>query len=121
MSYNHFNNDLPVPPHGYADWRAFYADSLAAFATLGGATEPHLGYVAVPTGNNDLTEMPYWKIAHYAAREQAEHNRAHPPLSLDQLAEMRSILMGSMRQPVQWLVDWLGERFEEALARRRKH
>jgi hypothetical protein len=118
MSYNHFNNDLPVPPKGYADWRAFYASSLAAFSAFGDATDPQNGRVVVPTGNHDLTEIPYWKIAHYAAREQALYDQEHPPLSYEQLDELFGLLHSTFQKPSTSLFEWVRARLKEVVERR---
>lgn len=117
MAYNHFNNDLPVPPHGYTDWRAFYADSLAAFAKLGDHIEPQHGSIAVPVGGDRLTEIPYWEIAHYAAREQAEEDRKRPVVSASQLMQLAYSRVGPIDEAAR---QWLEEEIKKAIEREDK-
>lgn len=115
MSYNRFNNELPVPPHGYADWRAFYLASLEGFSALGDEMHPEHARVVVPTGNDDLTEIPYWKIAHYAAREQAEENAHHPSLDLELVSELKILMLSNSRQPSDKLKEWFSHALDKAL------
>lgn len=115
MSYNHFNNDLPVAPHGYKSWRAFYSQSLAAFSALGDAIEPQYGMVLIPVGGNALQEIPYWKVAHYAAREQAEEDLKRPAVKASQLMELPYGRVGPPLPPA--VQEWLSRMIEEAIER----
>lgn len=115
MSYNHFNNDLPVAPHGYKTWRAFYAQSLAAFSKLGDLIEPQYGMVLIPVGGDALQEIPYWKVAHYAAREQADEDLKHPAVKASELMELAYARVGPPLSTA--TQEWLDRMIQEAIER----
>jgi hypothetical protein len=93
MYYSSYNNDLPAPPKGYADWRQVYAQALRHLSNTYGVLPPleatamyhaHPAESRVSTdsaglyANLGVFEVPYWQMAHYAAREQAEADQKNP-------------------------------------------
>jgi hypothetical protein len=61
-------------------------------------------------------EVPYWKMAHYAAREQAEEDAKYPPLTVDQLLSIAANRIGPVDKGVQ---EWLERKIEEGFKHER--
>lgn len=125
MSYNLYNNDLPTPPPGWPSWRAAYASMLKYMAAYEGGMPPleanaafvnNFQRVRSDADEPAAIEVPYWKMAHYAAREQAEEDAKYPPLAIGHLMELALYRVGPTSEPVK---QWLERKIEEAHATER--
>lgn len=97
MPYNNLTNDLPAPPEGFADWRAAYAHARKFLKDHQTDDDVLQAEISFPRFNFDkrvggaeeiIWTLSYSKLAHYAAREQAEHDELHPPLNFRQMYDL---------------------------------
>lgn len=116
MSYNQYNNDLPTPPKGWSTWRAAYAAMLNHLSNYEGglppieatahfihsAGEPRVGEDELP-----VFEVPYWKMAHYAAREQAEEDQRRPRFDFRQWMALYQAVRASPMPVSHEIEQWL--------------
>ena len=131
MPYNQYNNDLPVPPRGHANWRSVYGSMLTFMKSYEGGAPPtdaiarflHNGKEArIGTDELPILEVPYWKIAHYAAREQAEDDAKIPPIAFHELRLVMADVQAGRRnalEPNSAILAWLEYHVEKAWANER--
>jgi hypothetical protein len=122
MPYNHYNNDMPVPPRGYADWREVYKVLLRHLSNYEGALPPWDAEANFIGPEGDILSVEYWKAAHYAAREQAEEDASQKQLSTSDWYQLVSELKFNcykLTGTTSALADWARQQFEASLEKDR--